>query len=266
MSHIRNIIENTTDMVLLGTHDGIFYPDELFAIVMIKSACQALDKEIRIIRTRENKTLSACDIRVDVGRKYDPAAGDFDHHHDKNLQSSFGLVYNDMMLMCPLNDLSNPFFAEFVRGIDIMDTNPTSIQFPDAPVRNLNQIIAGFNDLENQEAAFARALAVAADILKNEFRSAEEKGKAEVEYIDREILENNVAVFEKYSPIWKDKGDHDFAIMPYSLGWQIMARDARVVAVPEAVANVEGFIFRHYIGFMAAFATKRAAMDAAKMI
>lgn len=248
----------------IGTHDGIFHADELFAIALVKWVWAGTCVEV--IRTRDMTKLAECDQRIDVGGQYNPLTGDYDHHHDKNLPSSFGLIYNQVEDQLDLDEYSEPFFSEFVRGIDIMDTNPTSVQFPDVPVRNLNQIIGGFNSLQNQDAAFDRALVFAGQILENELRSAREKGQAEREYQDRGILENNVAVFKNFSMIWKDKGHHDFAVVPHPSGWQIVARDTRFVTVPEAVANVDGFIFRHNTGFMATFATKDAAMEAAKLI
>lgn len=252
-------------MMTVGTHDGIFHADELFAIALIHRQFGE-NNEIRVVRTRDADKLAECDVRVDVGGKYDPSTGDYDHHQDKNLPSSFGLIYAQVKNHLDLDEYSEPFFAQFVRGIDIMDTNPTSVQFPDVPVRNLNQIIGGFNDLSNQDAAFETARVFVAQILKNELRSAREKGQAEREYQDRDITENNVAVFQNFSMIWKDKGHHDFAVMPHPSGWQIVARDTRVVTVPVAVSNVEGFIFWHKNGFMATFATKEAALEAAKLV
>lgn len=248
----------------IGIHDGIFHADELFAIALVELVWSGT--RVEVIRTRDAAKLAECDQRIDVGGKYDPSTGDYDHHQDKNLPSSFGLIYAQVKNHLDLDEYSEPFFAEFVRGIDIMDTNPTSVQFPDAPVRNLNQIIGGFNSFQNQDTAFDRALVFAGQILENELRSAREKGQAAREYQDRGITENNVAVFNNFSPIWKEKGDHDFAVMPHPSGWQIVARDTRVVTVPEAVSNVEGFIFRHKNGFMATFATKEAALEAAKLV
>lgn len=254
------------NVLTVGTHDGIFHADELFAIALIHHQFGE-NSEIRVVRTRDADKLAECDARVDVGGKYNPSTGDYDHHQDRELPSSFGLIYENFKDHLDLDEYSEPFFAEFVRGIDIMDTNPTSVQFPDAPVRNLNQIIGGFNDpMSNQDAAFETALKFVAQILENELRSAREKGQAEREYQDRGVTENNVAVFNKFSPIWKEKADHDFAVMPHPSGWQIMARDTRVVTVPEAVSNVDGFIFRHISGFMATFATKETALEAAKLV
>lgn len=267
MSNIRSIINATEGAVSIGTHDGIFHTDEVLAVALIQYACKALGKKFEVVRSRDFSTLSNCSLRVDVGGKYSPETGDFDHHHDKSLPSAFGLVYQDLMLMCPLNDMSEPFFAEFVTGVSIMDTNPTSVTLPEQPVRNLSQIVSGFNNLKkNQDVQFSLAVSVAALILENEFRSAQEKGQAEIEYHNRQTLPNNVAVFANFSPIWKEKMEHDFAVMPHPSGFQIVARDTTIKTVPESVAESPDFIFRHASGFMATFKTKEAAIIQAAKI
>ena len=62
-------------------------------------------KEIDLVRTRDPPKLAQCDIVVDVGGVYDPAAQRFDHHqrgfeevfgeggYNKTKLSSAGLVY-----------------------------------------------------------------------------------------------------------------------------------------------------------------------------
>lgn len=80
----------------IGTHDGRFHADEVLAVATLR----IVHPDAEIVRTRDEATLATCDLRVDVGRKYDPSTGDFDHHQGgagtrKNgIQfSSFGLVW-----------------------------------------------------------------------------------------------------------------------------------------------------------------------------
>jgi uncharacterized UPF0160 family protein len=58
-------------------------------------------------------------------------------------------------------------------------------------------------------------------------------------------------VFDQYSTVWKDKKEHIFAVLPHANGWQIQSIDTNVTIVPEHIADVKGFIFRHSSGFMA---------------
>ena len=60
----------------VAVHDGTFHADDVFALAILK----LVEPKIKIIRTREVDILKKVDIRVDVGRTYNPKTGDFDHH------------------------------------------------------------------------------------------------------------------------------------------------------------------------------------------
>jgi uncharacterized UPF0160 family protein len=262
--------------IWVGTHDGVFHTDEVAAFALLQDALKTTCPNciVQLIRTRDKDVLSACHILLDVGGEHCLETGRFDHHQDRTCtKSSFGLLYDAVSLMCPLNDMSEPFFAQFVSGIDTMDVNPMSVTpVSHEGVRSLQQIISGFNrvDLgaEVQLDQFFKAVDFMAEILKNEFLSAQQKGKAEIEYFNREVLENNVAFFDSFSPIWKEKRDHQFAIMPYTVPgqWQIVSADTTVAVIPEEVNKIDGFIFRHNSGFMATFNSLEAVIKAVKAL
>ncbi|KAJ1372294.1 hypothetical protein KIN20_034413 [Parelaphostrongylus tenuis] len=89
----------------VGTHDGKFHCDEVFACFMIKRLNQFRD--YTVVRTRDSATLEKCDVVVDVGGVYDHLKRRYDHHQrqfnetmqtlgvlDFNTKlSSAGLVY-----------------------------------------------------------------------------------------------------------------------------------------------------------------------------
>lgn len=262
--------------IRVGTHDGVFHTDEVFALALLQDAIRAVcpNSHMYVIRTRDPKELALCDVLIDVGSQYDPKTGKFDHHQDRAItKSSFGLLYDEVILLCPLSDMSEPFFAQFVQGIDTMDVSPTSVTpASHEGVRSLQQVISGFNRIDDgpevQMEQFFKAVTFAAEILKNEFVSAQTKGRAEVDYLERKILDNNVALFYNFSPIWKEKGEHQFAILPYTKPgeWQLVSANTDVAVVPEEVKHVDGFIFRHNSGFMATFDSLTAARTAAKMV
>lgn len=267
---------SSLSQITVGTHDGVFHTDEVFAFALLQDALKSVcpNSAVQLIRTRDKDILVQCHILLDVGGEYSLETGRFDHHQDRTItKSSFGLLYDALLLMCPLNDMSEPFFSTFVEGIDAMDVNPTAVTpASHIGVRSLQQIISGFNRIELgaevQLKQFFKAVSFATEILKNEFQAAQQKGKAEIEYIEREILKNNVALFTNFSPIWKEKGEHQFGIMPYTATgqWQLVSADTNVSVVPETVAKIEGFIFRHNSGFMATFSSLEAAKNAAKII
>lgn len=62
----------------IGTHNGMFHCDEIFACFMLKQLPKYKDAEI--IRTRDENLLSQCNIVVDVGGVYNPKTERFDHH------------------------------------------------------------------------------------------------------------------------------------------------------------------------------------------
>ena len=91
-------------------------------------------------------------------------------------------------------------------------------------------------------------------IVENEKNSALLKARAEIDYAAHVVI-NEVAVFSQFSPIWKEKGKYEFAVMPHPSGWQVVAAKIVNKVVPETAKDFEGFIFRHNTGFMATFDT-----------
>jgi uncharacterized UPF0160 family protein len=66
------------DDISVGTHNGVMHADEVFSIATLLF----LNPNIRIVRTRDPDLLKELDFRIDVGGKYDPDTGDFDHHQN----------------------------------------------------------------------------------------------------------------------------------------------------------------------------------------
>ncbi|KAJ1159934.1 hypothetical protein NDU88_000438 [Pleurodeles waltl] len=62
----------------IGTHNGSFHCDEALACYLLRTLPQYRDAEI--VRTRDPKILSGCDVVVDVGGVYDPETHRYDHH------------------------------------------------------------------------------------------------------------------------------------------------------------------------------------------
>lgn len=257
---------NSYNFYTVGTHDGVFHADEVFAIAFLKW----IGYDFRVIRTREKEILSQCDILIDVGGVHDPENGKFDHHQDRNLQkSAFGLLVD--ALRDELADGPYKHFRQFVEGIDIMDTNPMSVTpASHKGVRSLQQVISGFNRVgeSHQKLNFEKAVGFAALILENEWRNAVELEFVEVGYDHRTVLANGVAVCDRFIPNWKERGDHQFMVLPYTTPgqWQLVSADTTKAVVPEGVKDIPGFIFRHGSGFMATFENKEAAIEAAESI
>lgn len=79
MYHTRRMIMPKSILgpnIRVGTHNGVMHADEVFCIATLK----LINPNITVIRTRDPEILKSLEFRVDVGEKYDPDTGDFDHH------------------------------------------------------------------------------------------------------------------------------------------------------------------------------------------
>lgn len=79
--------ERAAGVPVIGTHSGSFHCDEALAVGMLKLLPRFAASPV--VRTRDPAALAECDVAVDVGAVYDPAALRYDHH-----QASFTGVYS----------------------------------------------------------------------------------------------------------------------------------------------------------------------------
>lgn len=251
------------------THNGTFHADDVFAVAMLRVAGYRLT----CWRTRGAEVISQAlanptSLVLDVGGEYNPSLANFDHHQDKNLPSAAGLLYAEIKdELCPPE--VQPYFFPFIEAIDAMDTNRGNVYELLAPLpkglRNTASIIGGFNrdpaDDAEQDQRFDQAVQFASMILRNELHAAGKRMNDDLAYEKRMILSNNVAVFDEYSSVWIERGDHMFAVMRHSTGWQVISRDAINWNIPEHAADHRGFRFRHFNGFMAVFTTWDTAVN-----
>lgn len=259
----------TTTITHILTHSGEFHADEVVATAMLRIA----GIHAPVQRSREPAVVRAAQadphtLVLDVGYAFEPALLNFDHHQDMALPASAGMVWAHFRdAICPDAD-AQLFFGQFIESIDAYDTNRNGIveRWKDLAEgqRNASEVIKGFNrDITQpdvQDAQFAQAVAVAERLVRNELYLAAEKAASERDYIRREVLPNGVAVFAQHSKVWKEKGEHLFAVMPHPEGWQIQSRDTRLAQIPEHISQCEGFVFRHATGFVAAVKDKSVAV------
>ncbi len=109
-------------------HDGTFHTDDVFACATLSLAFK--DREIEIIRSRDEDVINEADIVVDVGGVYDPIAGRFDHHQkggagvrDNTIPfASFGLVWKEYgAQLCGSEESAKFIDEQLVQGIDGAD-------------------------------------------------------------------------------------------------------------------------------------------------
>ncbi|MEZ5062843.1 MAG: MYG1 family protein [Solirubrobacterales bacterium] len=171
----------------VATHNGTFHADEVFAI----AALGLLPEPMEVIRTRDPELLAGADLRVDVGFRFEPAAGDFDHHQREFDEvrpngvgyASFGLVWREFgARICDGDEEVAAVVEEtLVQSVDANDTGQRITESLIEGVRpmSVNGVVGGFNarwdeDLTAAEerARFDAAVELAAGIIAREVASA----------------------------------------------------------------------------------------------
>lgn len=173
--------------MLIATHDGSFHADEVFAI----AALGLLGEPIEVLRTRDRSVLASADLRVDVGFRYDPDTGDFDHHQrefdgvrENGIRyASFGLIWREFgARVCDGDEeVAAAVDATLVQGVDANDTGQ---QLSESLVDGVypltvNGVVGGFNARwdetlapEQERLRFDEAVDLARGILAREVLSA----------------------------------------------------------------------------------------------
>jgi uncharacterized UPF0160 family protein len=145
---------------------------------------------LEIVRTRDEAQQAACDVRVDVGGRSDPATGDFDHHQrggagerlDGVRLASFGLVWRAYgERVAGSAEAAEAIDRRLVQGVDANDTGQEISQPLIEGVRpmTVSGVVAAMNPAwdeeltpEEEDARFAEAVALATAILRRELAGA----------------------------------------------------------------------------------------------
>jgi uncharacterized UPF0160 family protein len=241
----------------VATHDGIFHADEVLAFAILK----LLRPDLNIIRTRDSQKLAAADLRFDVGGRYCPETGDFDHHQPggagirKNRFpfAACGLIwkhFGGLVIKKLYPDLKSRYVNRAAHMVDNVLIQPVDAydigvrcqsdgSAPDPYV--LNDMIRSFNptwDLPNQNfpQAFADAWRVCKRVLKNEIQLAVSIIRAESLVKDSYLASGlgQVLYLDRYLHwnIWQaavlNLGliEVQFAVIPNSGGWAVYAQPA----------------------------------------
>src|SRR6476659_6942627 len=171
----------------VATHSGTFHADDAFAVAVVRLAHP--DDDVQVVRTRDRAALEAADLRIDVGHRHDPQAGDFDHHQQGGAgelggipYASFGRVWTHFGPAICAAALPEGDAAQLHAGIDHVlvkpiDANDAGVQL--APVRDdgvtayaVSALIAALNpswdEDGDEDAAFATAVEIAELTLRRE--------------------------------------------------------------------------------------------------
>jgi uncharacterized UPF0160 family protein len=176
----------------IATHPGNFHADDVFAVATLRLALGPAE----VLRTRDATAQAACDLRVDVGGRSDPATGDFDHHQKGGAgerpngvrYASFGLVWRAHgEQLAGSAEAAQAIDERLVQGVDANDTGQ-SILTPLIGMitpMSVSGVIAARNaawdeddSAEQEDARFAAAVDVAVAILEGELAGAASFGRA----------------------------------------------------------------------------------------
>jgi uncharacterized UPF0160 family protein len=168
------------------THPGTFHADDVFAV----AALGLVHGPLEIVRTRDEATIAAAALRVDVGGRSDPATGDFDHHQRGGAgerangvrHASFGLVWRAHgAALAGGEDAAEAIDQRLVQGVDANDTGQTisATLFEGIRPMTVSGVIAAMNPSwdeqlspAQEDARFAEAVALATGILERELAGA----------------------------------------------------------------------------------------------
>ena len=185
----------------LVTHDGTFHANDVLSYVILRLAGVAGG---RLIRTRRQKLIDQGDIVFDVGGKYNPSTGRYDHHQSGGAgtrrngvpYASAGLIWKDFgkhvcrrcFGKCDVDftALVRAVDRSVVQGIDATDVAVVKGAFrlletdQEIRVRSLSDIVLALNPVEiidgppsvsNSYEAFLRAADMTELIFKNLIRA-----------------------------------------------------------------------------------------------
>ena len=248
------------------THNGIFHSDEVFAIALL---CR-FGYVSEIIRTRDSSVIEESlndpkTIVVDCGDKYNSLMMNFDHHQDLDLPASNMLVLFALKNHILKNKYADKLARKLFLAISDYDVNRDNIhaQWADfnkgKNLMNISQVIASFNrnpsdDILQME-YFEKAVKYAMQIIDNIIYQI---------YDDKEVINNCVAIFDEFCPIWKEKDEFIWCIQPNPQGWALMSKDSSKYPLPDI--KHKDLIFAHKGKFIAVFSTKEAAIEVASTL
>ena len=223
----------------VATHPGNFHADDVFAV----AALELVHGPLEVVRTRDAERQAAADIRVDVGGRSDPAAGDFDHHQKGGAgerengirYASFGLVWREHgEALAGSPEAAAAIDERLVCGVDANDVGQTLVETLIGDIRpmSVSGVIAALNPSwdealspEEEDARFRQAVDLARGMLERELAGAAAFGRARdlVAAAIRRAEDPRVIELDSNMP-WREAvvtnaPDALFVVYPKTDGW-----------------------------------------------
>lgn len=204
--------------ITVVTHNGKFHSDDVFALATLR---MVFDDNIKVIRTRDPKTIEAGDYVVDVGGVYEPAKKRFDHHQiggaGKRVNAisyaSFGLIWKEFgEKLCGSPEVADMIEKKLVQVVDADDNGQSlmNLVYPDVIPFTFRNVIFSYMPNWNEphvkmDDRFAEAVEFAKGLLEREIKKAQSKheGNKIVEQVYRETADKRIIVLDNFYP-WND--------------------------------------------------------------
>lgn len=246
---INVVVPNAS--INVGTHDGVFHSDEVFACAILHLAFD----HIHVTRTRNMNVLNSLVILVDVGGEYDPEKERFDHHQRDFSEyrengvpySSCGLVWKKYGPQLYTSEIVNEIDKNLIQHIDAHDCGHEltgSLIEGTSVGATIASIISGFNPGWNDnnldsDVQFDIAVDFAKEILRNDIRRINGRISARntVNAFITSSTSDDILVMERFVP-WQEqivgKHPYKFVVFPDTKG-----SEWRVQAVPKKLHSRE---------------------------
>lgn len=231
----RWLLKKTSDPIIIATHSGSFHADDVFSVAVMKM----VHPNAQVIRSRDLKELEKANYRIDVGEKYDPDTGDFDHHqrgfdvcHDDSWikKSSIGLVWDAFGLdLCNYDqEVADRVAWNLIQVIDAGD-NGVKIHEPlihGVHPYNISRIISCYNPAwdrtDDPKYPFMMAVDLATRVLIREIENSRAAIKAKSGVMDAvvnaQIRESKVVILQQFMPwigtVVKNTYDELYVVFP----------------------------------------------------
>mgnify|MGYP001614240417 FL=1 len=283
-------------MKTVAVHDGDFHADDVFAVAILK----LIDKNLNIIRTRDPKEYIPADLKVDVGNKYDPSKGDYDHHQKEGAgkrengipYASAGLIWKHFGRQ--LVKTEEAFYYIDKKIITPIDADDVGIKVYKEDICEPYTVPKAILDLNPKwqekkqefDKYFKKAVSFALEILKKEIKFVNSLNKIR-KLINKAITDKEYIILDKLIP-WKEEiikyEKVKFVIYPHtnSIFWCVGAVSKKMNSferrkdlpkewaglIDEELARVSGVkdaIFCHNNLFIAVAKTKEGAIKLAEL-
>lgn len=215
------------------------------------------------IERKENATQEELDeptiLVLDVGRNYNPALGNFDHHQDANSPATNILILDYFFTDEFIKNKLKQHLFNFVSNTDcgIFDKDVTGVPSFSSIIGKLNSLSRrNPNDLDEN---FHKALSVAQLILDGYFDTFEQSKENKIAWDNLpKVVDGFLSIDKENNFILEPSDFQEFATADLVLlhlspnargGWQIMSRSTNVLKIPAKSTQK----FLHNTGFIAVY-------------